>query len=134
MSHKPPNKKTRLPTDPALIISMVLDDLGLTLKELHSKQRLVPLPMARSLITHALRSGTDLSYPEIAIHLNSKNHSTPMTAFDRVEAGDYDQEIKVFVPEAINAQDYTRWIINRAAEHSQSTPFYSRSTPQPDAA
>ncbi|PCI10396.1 hypothetical protein COB72_03335 [bacterium] len=113
------NKNTYQPIDAQLIIKIVVSDLGILMDDLLSKHRYEPLPMARAMIVHALRSCTDLSFPDIAWKLHKRNHSTIMTANDRLLAGDYDQAIKAYIPQAIDARDYTRWVCNRAREASQ---------------
>lgn len=117
------------PIDADLVIDLIAQDLRVTADDLRSKARIDPLPMARALITHALRSCTEMSYPDIGWALDRSNHSTVKTAEDRLLRGQYDRLIQSFIPQAADALDYVRWVCQRASERSQISE--SSSCPEP---
>jgi chromosomal replication initiator protein len=76
-----PPRPIRVP----LIASTVCRSLGVDLSDLMGRGRHKRVVLARSLVSYLARRLTSHSYPEIARALNRQNHSTIVTACQRME-------------------------------------------------
>lgn len=80
LAYEPVRRPVRLDT----IIKTVCERLLLEPKQLASSSRHKAVVLARSLVVHLARELTPMSYPEIALGLGRKNHSTVITACQRM--------------------------------------------------
>lgn len=76
----------RRPVPASLIIDRVCRSLRVDQSDLMSKGRHTRVVLARALVTYLSRRLTTMSYPEIARSINRPNHSTVITAFNRITA------------------------------------------------
>lgn len=67
------------------ILSLVCAEVGVPVDDVMGSGRQVPVVLARSLCGYVARRVTKLSFPEIARELGRSNHSTVITACQRVE-------------------------------------------------
>jgi len=74
----------RRPVPASLIIERVCRALRVDQSDLMSKGRHARVVLARAMVTYLARRLTTMSYPEIARSLARTNHSTVITAFNRV--------------------------------------------------
>ena len=80
LMHEPVRRPVKLDT----IITNVCQRLLIEPKQLASSSRHKAVVLARSLVVHLARELTSMSYPEIAHGLGRKNHSTVITACQRM--------------------------------------------------
>jgi len=66
------------------IVRVVCERLAIDAPELANKHRHPRVVLARSLCTHLARATIGMSYPEIARSLGRPNHSTVLTAHQRI--------------------------------------------------
>ncbi len=66
------------------ILSAVCQAAGVSQDQVLAKGRPAPVVLARSVCVFIARKLTKMSYPEIASHLARPNHSTVITAFQRI--------------------------------------------------
>lgn len=78
--------RARRPIQVGLIISDVCAALRIDASDLGGRGRHKRVVMARALITYLARKHTTLSFPEIARALSRPNHSTVITAYQRITA------------------------------------------------
>ncbi|MDX2114879.1 MAG: DnaA/Hda family protein [Planctomycetota bacterium] len=78
------NDRPRKPVRIAVICETVCRALGVEMSEVLGRGRHKRIVLARSLISYLAREMTSQSYPEIAQALNRNNHSTIVTAYQRV--------------------------------------------------
>lgn len=67
------------------ILSIVSDQMGVPRAQIMASGRHTNAVLARSLCVHLARKMTPMSFPEIAAALGRKNHSTVITASQRIE-------------------------------------------------
>jgi len=68
------------------ILQQVCDHLDVAPTDAKSKTRRRQVVLARSLAIYLARQMTNLSFPELATAMNRPNHSSVITAFNRVKA------------------------------------------------
>ncbi|MDX1565135.1 MAG: helix-turn-helix domain-containing protein, partial [Phycisphaeraceae bacterium] len=68
-----------------LIVRTVCESLGVETNKVYGPSRHRRIVLARSIAIYLARQLTTLSYPELARALNRSNHSTIVTAAQRVE-------------------------------------------------
>ncbi|MCA9288913.1 MAG: AAA family ATPase, partial [Phycisphaerales bacterium] len=76
--------ESRRPVPIALILERVCRSLRVDASDLMGRGRHARVVLARALVTYLARRLTTMSYPEIARSMNRPNHSTVITAFNRV--------------------------------------------------
>jgi chromosomal replication initiator protein len=67
------------------IVDAVAGQMGLSIGQLMGRGRHRVLVLARALVIHLARQMTSMSYPEIAAAMGRRNHSTVITAAQRME-------------------------------------------------
>jgi chromosomal replication initiation ATPase DnaA len=75
----------RRPVPSALIVERVCRSLRVDASDLMSRGRHTRVVLARALVTYLARRMTTMSYPEIARCMARPNHSTVITAFNRIK-------------------------------------------------
>ena len=71
---------------PDMILIAVADTYGLTVEELVGPRRARPLVTARHVAMYLIRSLTDYSYPSIGKVFGGRDHSTVISAVDKISA------------------------------------------------
>jgi chromosomal replication initiator protein len=80
-----PQRRLTRPVRVLTIAEIVCRELGVDMSELLGRGRHKRVVLARSLTAYLARTCTTQSYPEIARELNRPNHSTIVTAFQRIK-------------------------------------------------
>lgn len=80
-----PQRRLTRPVRVLTIAEIVCRELGVDMSELLGRGRHKRVVLARSLTAYLARVCTTQSYPEIARELNRPNHSTIVTAFQRIK-------------------------------------------------
>jgi chromosomal replication initiation ATPase DnaA len=75
----------RRPVKFEAILSAVVGYFGATSRQVLGSGRNSRLVLARSVLVHLARKLTPMSYPEIAAQMGRRNHSTVITAAQRIE-------------------------------------------------
>jgi len=73
------------PVKPDSVLSSVCVYFGLEMKELMSGRRQRTISLARSVAMYLVRKTSKLSFPEIAMKMGKRNHSTVISACRRIE-------------------------------------------------
>ena len=81
----PEGRAARRPVPSSVIIDRVCRALRVDASDLMGRGRHTRVVLARSLVTYLCRRLTTMSYPEIARSIARPNHSSVITAFQRVE-------------------------------------------------
>lgn len=79
------------------VLGVVAQELGVSKPQILANGRQTPSVLARSLVIYLTRQMTTMSYPEIAAAMGRRNHSTVITAAQRVEK-QVAQGVSVTVP------------------------------------
>lgn len=85
LSADPMASRVRKPVRFEQIVKGVGEYLGVTTQQINGRSRHKQLVLARAMVVHLARRLTSMSYPEIAAGLGKGNHSTVITAAQRVE-------------------------------------------------
>jgi chromosomal replication initiator protein len=67
------------------VVALVCERFGVTMSEVGGRGRHARVVLARAVATHLARKLTSASYPEIARALGRPNHSTVITAYERLK-------------------------------------------------
>jgi chromosomal replication initiator protein len=73
------------PVRPESVLSSVCNYFGLEMKDLMSGRRQRTISLARSVAMYLIRKTSKLSFPEIAMKMGKRNHSTVISACRRIE-------------------------------------------------
>jgi chromosomal replication initiator protein len=73
------------PVKPESVLNSVCGYFGLEMKELMSGRRQRTISLARSVAMYLVRKTSKLSFPEIAMKMGKRNHSTVISACRRIE-------------------------------------------------
>jgi chromosomal replication initiator protein len=73
------------PVKPESVLNSVCCYFGLEMKELMSGRRQRTISLARSVAMFLVRKTSKLSFPEIAVKMGKRNHSTVISACRRIE-------------------------------------------------
>jgi chromosomal replication initiator protein len=73
------------PVKPESVLTSVCHYFGLEMKELMSGRRQRTISLARSVAMYLVRKTSKLSFPEIAMKMGKRNHSTVISACRRIE-------------------------------------------------
>ena len=68
-----------------VILSVIADQFGINREKILGSSRHQHIVLARGLVVYLARKLTAMSYPEIAAAMKRKNHSTAITAIQRIE-------------------------------------------------
>jgi chromosomal replication initiator protein len=85
------------PIRPETIVEIACEYFGVIHKDILSSRREHGISMPRSVAMYLVRKITQLSYPEIGHLLNKKNHSTVISACNRID-------------QAVREKDMLEWI------------------------
>ena len=68
-----------------VIVSVIADQFGINREKILGRSRHQHIVLARGLVVYMARKLTPMSYPEIAAAMKRKNHSTAITAIQRIK-------------------------------------------------
>jgi len=99
----------------AAIVDSVCGELHVQPAELRGTSRHRQVVLARSLVVYLARRLTTMSYPDIARQLGKRNHSTVVTAAQRIEKQIDDHKLITLMP------DLRQTTVDRLAEQLHET-------------
>ena len=107
------------PVKPEAILQAVCEYFGIENKDLMSSRRQRTVSLARSLAMYLVRKTAKLSYPEIGMRMGKRNHSTVISACQRVDRAIRNNETLVWTSSVGQRREEACDLVQRLEEHSR---------------
>lgn len=108
------------PVRPENILGSVCTYFGLEHKDLMSGRRQRTISLARSVAMYLVRKTSKLSFPEIAMRMGKRNHSTVISACRRIERAVHRNELLAWTSNVGDREEEAGELIQRLEEHSRA--------------
>lgn len=109
------------PVKPESVLHSVCNYFGLEMKELMSGRRQRTISLARSVAMYLVRKTSKLSFPEIAMKMGKRNHSTVISACRRIERAAAKNERLQWSSHLGEREEEAGELIQRLEEQSRAT-------------
>jgi chromosomal replication initiator protein len=107
------------PVKPEAILQAVCEYFGIETKDLMSSRRQRTVSLARSLAMYLIRKTAKLSYPEIGLRMGKRNHSTVISACQRVDRAMQRNEPLIWTSSIGPRREEACDLVQRLEEHSR---------------
>lgn len=106
---------------PESVLSSVCTYFGLEMRELMSGRRQRTISLARSVAMYLVRKTSRLSFPEIAIKMGKRNHSTVISACRRIERAAAKNELLAWSSHVGQREEEVSELLQRLEEQARAT-------------
>ena len=108
------------PVKPESVLNSVCGYFGLEMRELMSGRRQRTISLARSIAMYLVRKTSKLSFPEIAMKMGKRNHSTVISACRRIERAAAKNELLAWSSHLGEREEEASELIQRLEEQARA--------------
>ncbi len=109
------------PVKPESVLHSVCNYFGLEMRELMSGRRQRTISLARSVAMYLVRKTSKLSFPEIAMTMGKRNHSTVISACRRIERASSKNEMLAWSSHLGEREEEAGELLQRLEEQARAT-------------
>jgi chromosomal replication initiator protein len=115
------DRQLAAPVRPEAVLTSVCAYFGLDMKDLMSGRRQRTISLARSVAMYLIRKTSKLSFPEIAMKMGKRNHSTVISACRRIERAASKNEMLEWSSHLGEREEEASEVVQRLEEAARAT-------------